>query len=100
MLIRPIILDTLVNPYERKEYLRNFLEKRQYYPVSTQTAGIDTVLNYEMSKYRVETDTSVLPFEKMETKEGFFIPSQPTSTSIVNRYPNFVFFRNFFLLTN
>ena len=53
MLIRPIILDTLVNPHERKDYLRNFLEKRQYYPVSTQTAGIDTVLNYQISKYRI-----------------------------------------------
>ena len=31
ILFRPIILDTLINPQEREEYLINFLEKRQYY---------------------------------------------------------------------
>jgi hypothetical protein len=66
-LVRPIILNRLVNAQKSKDYLTSFLDKRLYYSINTRSSNFDTVLNYKVSKYHIDSDSSFMPFENIQS---------------------------------
>ena len=63
LLIRPIIYNRLINPQKSEDYLLTYLDKRRFYGLTTLDSPFDTVLDYEISKYGITTDESLMPWE-------------------------------------
>lgn len=61
--MRPIIYNRLINIQKSEDYLTNYLDKRRYYSIDTLNRDVDIVLNYELAKYSIKTDKSILPYE-------------------------------------
>lgn len=100
LLVRPIILNWLINSQQSDKYLISFLDKRRYYGIDTLNYAFDTALSYEIAKYHIMTDNSLLMFESWSKKEGFLIPSQPGLSYYPNRFKDHIFVRMTFQLSN
>jgi hypothetical protein len=46
ILIRPMVLNMLVNAQESSNYKTEFVQERIYYTINTQISSVDTVLNF------------------------------------------------------
>jgi len=60
--IRPILLNTLVNSQQSDNYVMRYLDKKMYYPIDTLNGNFDTVLQYYMENYSIDTDHSLMPW--------------------------------------
>ena len=52
----------LINPQNSEDYIHGFIEKRRHFGITTRDYEFDTVFDYEIQKYQIKTDSSLLPF--------------------------------------